>query len=1222
MSTPIAPPEQAPPSQSELLIDRRLRETRRQLAGVEVADGLITLAAGTLVYLLVAALVDHWLVPGGVGFFGRFVLFLILVAGAGAFFARKVLPLLVRRIHPLFAASVIEETRPEMKNSLVNFLFLRRQPDAIGRDAIAHRFYEGLERKTAAELSELNVETTVDRAGAIRHGYVLAGVLAVLCLYLLISPKSPLVSIRRVIWPWADVPPPTRVSITEIEPGDAEAFQGDSLAVSAKVSGLRDDDSVLAYYTTADGQSVDQAVPMTVDDDGYRHRCELPPAGSGLQQDLTYYLAAGDFRSRKFFVKVQTAPAIPVEEIRYDYPDYTGLADRTVRDTGDVRAIEGTRVTVRAAANQPIRQAVMEMDCDPRRGISMTAQSTAASGRFTLKMKEDRQQPLYQSYQIRFTDTAGHENRRPIRHRIDVIRDEPPEIHFVDPPPEQIELPVDGVLELKVRAEDPDFALRRVVLKAERDGRSLPIRPLLEKPRPEKAQEGPFEGSYRFEPARLELKAGDEVEYWAEASDNREDPTGPAPNRAETARRTILIVSSDGQNPADAGVENPQQQPDSKQPGQQDQPGDQPGEAKSDQGGAGDQPQDMPADDQQPGEPGGRDQPQQDGQHGDQEQNQDQGQKPEDGQPSSDDPQSAHGEQPQDGQQPNPDQQGQGERDPSGQQPEEGQPSDQGTGDEGQQGQDGQQGQNAQPASEPVDGQTNPGDAFEKVLQYKAEQEQNQQPSGGSPQPDQTPTGQEPGDSPPQGPQQDQVGKPSPGQSSDGQSKSQPGDAEGGKPSEDRQSPAQQSDTPGTQGERTDERAQGDEDVGKGTGEQPKLEGQPSTPQAVPDNPQGGMKAEPGQEKPGDGQGAQSQGAGEPLEQKPPDASQSPPDATGGDPSQPKGEAGAGKPSTDPTGSPSPQEANQPRDKTSTGPEQDPSAAGEAKSPTTSPKQSDSQGETAGDRSGGGEQGGGQKSDQEGTGSAGTHTASDQGGSRSEQQGQGETGSNAGDQAKSDGSTGQSDKQQQGSGSGSRTAPGGQQPGGQPKPEQTASPGGPSNPADQPGSGDPGSLDPNAKGPQSSGNPVSGGTPGQPSGQSSGQTQGPLGGEDVNLDYARRQTELALEYLEDQLAKNEPDRDLLDRLGWTRDDMEAFVRRWQQMRREAGRGGSEGTEAKQDLDEALKSLGITPRSTEINSGRSAPDDVRRLKDSGRHEPPAKWKDLFEAYTRSISSPTE
>jgi len=96
-----------------------------------------------------------------------------------------------------------------------------------------------------------------------------------------------------------------------------------------------------------------------------------------------------------------------------------------------------------------------------------------------------------------------------------------------------------------VRAEDPDFALRRVTLRAVRDGRSLSIAPLLEKKSPKKPWPGAFLGSYTFEPVKLGLKAGDRVEYWAEAEDNRE----PDANRSATDKRSIIVVGPENNPP-------------------------------------------------------------------------------------------------------------------------------------------------------------------------------------------------------------------------------------------------------------------------------------------------------------------------------------------------------------------------------------------------------------------------------------------------------------------------------------------------------------------------------------------------------------------------------------------------------------------------------------------------------------------------------------------------
>ena len=94
-----------------------------------------------------------------------------------------------------------------------------------------------------------------------------------------------------------------------------------------------------------------------------------------------------------------------------------------------------------------------------------------------------------------------------------------------------------------------------MVFRAVRDGRSLPIAPLLEKRPPEKPWPGEFQGTYTFEPARLGLKAGDHVQYWAEAEDNKE----PAANRSATDKQWITVVGPEGQR-------QPQQKPTATKP--------------------------------------------------------------------------------------------------------------------------------------------------------------------------------------------------------------------------------------------------------------------------------------------------------------------------------------------------------------------------------------------------------------------------------------------------------------------------------------------------------------------------------------------------------------------------------------------------------------------------------------------------------------------------------
>jgi hypothetical protein len=120
--------------------------------------------------------------------------------------------------------------------------------------------------------------------------------------------------------------------------------------------------------------------------------------------------------------------------------------------------------------------------------------------------------------------------------------------------------------------------------------------------------------------------------------------------------------------------------------------------------------------------------------------------------------------------------------------------------------------------------------------------------------------------------------------------------------------------------------------------------------------------------------------------------------------------------------------------------------------------------------------------------------------------------------------------------------------------------------------------------------------------------------EDPNLEYAQEQTNLALEYLEDQLAGDQPDEGLLRRLGWTQEDLARFYEQWNRMRQEAARSDS----ARKDFDRALDSLGLRPRRIESRGGAIETDRLGQLRESLRIAPPPDWADAYRAYRIGVA----
>ena len=271
-------------------IEGQLRQDVPASRAVDLATALMILVAGTLIYLFGATLIDHWAVSGGLGFGGRTIAWVLFLTGTLAWIGYALLPLVVRRINPVYAAQAIEQSRPTLKNSLVNFLLLRQSGASVSPSVLS-----ALEQQAATSLSREATDFAVDSSKLVRLSWILLAIVAPCAVYKVASPKDPLRSFERVMIPWADIAPPTRVVISAVEPGNTKAFRDHFVSVSGRNSGLGASEDATLYYSTADGQIVAKAVLMVAN--GLTYKAELPPHSGGLQQDVEYWLAAGDAQS-------------------------------------------------------------------------------------------------------------------------------------------------------------------------------------------------------------------------------------------------------------------------------------------------------------------------------------------------------------------------------------------------------------------------------------------------------------------------------------------------------------------------------------------------------------------------------------------------------------------------------------------------------------------------------------------------------------------------------------------------------------------------------------------------------------------------------------------------------------------------------------------------------------------------------------------------------------
>ncbi len=88
--------------QADQFIQRQLGKTRFNVKLVELSTAGLVLLGAVLTLVFLAILVDHWIFD--LGTVGRWCLLSLLLLGVAAYVARFIVPLLIKRINPLYAA--------------------------------------------------------------------------------------------------------------------------------------------------------------------------------------------------------------------------------------------------------------------------------------------------------------------------------------------------------------------------------------------------------------------------------------------------------------------------------------------------------------------------------------------------------------------------------------------------------------------------------------------------------------------------------------------------------------------------------------------------------------------------------------------------------------------------------------------------------------------------------------------------------------------------------------------------------------------------------------------------------------------------------------------------------------------------------------------------------------------------------------------------------------
>ncbi len=1167
-------PAETPISPVDHVINERIRDAAAALWRAELLRASLQLFTAVIAGIVIWAIVDQWLYSPS-----PLVRAISLAGGCGGVLAYvfvQLVPLFRTQISSEYAARSLERDLPELRQGLLSYITLRGEIEAGNAPSAGLHtgagLHNGIVRSLGAQAAgRLKSFDQVPSEATGTMNWWFAAIASVVCLlgYAALSPKDTLQSTQRLFAPLASIAAPRRVSIENVTPGDTEALAGQAVDISAEIRGLGRDDVPTIVWRSAT-QSADKPeqteLPFDKDTRRYRGTIQLDYTSTG---EMQYELIAGDATAGPYRLSIQDVPVIVGISVHYVPPSYTGEKPYT-RTGGAITSLSGSLVTVTATTNRPVTRAKIEFN---PRSLGQSVQATAGSREMQvdeagtgltlampLKSVRGRAAAVeLENYRIQVWDDAGQSSPNPIVYPIRVIEDLAPDVSIVVPQQTPKDVPIDAQQIIEVHAIDPDYGLKTIELELRR-GIDVLANPVLW--RDDRGASGNQVTEYRFRPSEHGLRVGDVVSVIAVASDNRSSDEDPSiePNYSSTDAIQLKITmgeAPDGEPQLNDGLSKKDDSPaagndEKSQTGEQ-----------SGGGGAGGE---GGAQSTAKGNSGGQSQSGNGSSKG--ETKQDEQGKSEGGKSGSNSPDN----EPSEGSDPSNEGDASNSDNPSKSNPSNSNPSNSGKpagGKPGGESESGNSTQNESPENmPPSDGNessqfSNPNQGAE---QYDAAGKSGKAESAGGGQSQPT-SNQNPSD---EGDENASDG------SSASNNKDQAPEHDGEAFERIREHLNQKKADQGSKSQQ-DPNPQPDKNSGSGTGNQDAGSQDAGKPEASPSK---SGKSDSSGTEPEKSHGDQS------------DADQSKGDQDAGESA---GQSGTGKPNQDMSNEGKPQgDSNQttgddrqsgdsPSDQKNSGDqlpgEQNNAQQEDAKQNGAKPESGDSK---AGDQKAGSDSGDGSQPANKPSDSAQSNPKSNS-----------PTSNTAGESTDSTSDPSQTDSQAG-------------------NPETNPSKNGNPGDATQSSQSQQSSQPQQSSQSQSSGEGGAGAATGSDSGSGTGAPQTPVDAPD--LEYTKKATDMVLDYLKE--TRDAPDRELLDKLKWTEDDLRRFSERWQSLRevRDVSPLGEN-----REMKEALESLGMRPRGSATSNRSLEQDDLRGLRDSGaRQAPPAALRDAFDAFRRAAS----
>ena len=334
----------------EQFIDHQLNRTRTRIKFIDIMTACLILLAGFLGVLFLEVVLDHAV---GLPLLLRRLVLAAGLSAAATFSAFKIVMPLLRRVNGIYAARTIEDADPDFKNSLINYLELRRHRASMSKAIMAT-----LESRAVTDLTHVEVDNVVNQHRMLKAVYAISGLL------------RDLFAVRHFLAQEhlrLDAP---GVSGRRLPPDQHPARQHQARQ-RPRSFGSRRRRARDVFRARRGGPAEEGFAPLQRRRRPVLRSERVYPGGqmydpwqvtlTNVQQSMDYYLTGGDAESSRYHLEVLAAPTITSISVDLYIPPIHGRARPQRTSKGETsRPSRERNVTVHARTNMPASLATLD----------------------------------------------------------------------------------------------------------------------------------------------------------------------------------------------------------------------------------------------------------------------------------------------------------------------------------------------------------------------------------------------------------------------------------------------------------------------------------------------------------------------------------------------------------------------------------------------------------------------------------------------------------------------------------------------------------------------------------------------------------------------------------------------------------------------------------------------------------------------------------------------